>query len=175
MLSQNQVLMSCMHPLPSSSSYDPQGQIHLLLPSAAWLWSVFSQCDRVSLEPLGNLFGQNSPHCLLWLPSWYVFWATMSSSQARPSHHWGVSLPQMRPSDPETRKWAYQTDHKKPVFHLWFYGAEVALSNLLLSPCLTLQYHQLWMSTAPSNKGRAYDSHTHPANGFVLPPALEKN
>lgn len=104
-----------------------------------------------------------------------IFWATMSSSQARPSHHWGVSLPQVRPSDPETRKWAYQTDHKKPVFHLWFYGAEVALSNLLLSPCLTLQYHQLWMSTAPSNKGRAYDSHICPTNGFVLPPALEKN
>lgn len=94
---------ACTHCLPPLPMTHRVRSIFCFLPQPCF-WSVFSQCDRVSPEPLGNLFGRNSPHCLLWLPSWHVFWATMSSSQARPSHHWGVSLPQMRPSDPETRK-----------------------------------------------------------------------
>lgn len=61
MLSQNQVVMSCMHPLPSSSSHDPQGQVHLLLPSAALLLERLLPVRQGLPRTLGKSFWTKFP------------------------------------------------------------------------------------------------------------------
>lgn len=147
--------MKSSHPLPLMLSH---------LPSPSLPSGVSSFC-RGKLGSGGlSAFGQGCTCSKQETPKCHV---PELRSLARPNRHWSSSLPETQPWGPGTRRQAYQTDHQNPTHLLcpWIYRP--ALSNFLLSLCLTLRYHQPWMSTASSAKGTARGSHACPGNDFI--------